>query len=80
LNSSSLAIAAARRAEEDDVLVACQEAELVVDIASGEVTGDFPHRPLRLLLEWVDLHRVELEVNWTRAREHRHLLPVEPLT
>ena len=58
----------------------CEGAEVVVHIASGDVIGEFPHRPLRLLLEWVDLHRVELEVNWRRAREHRHLLPVEPLS
>ena len=58
----------------------CQGAEVVVDIASGDVNGDLSRRPLRLLLEWVDLHRVELEVNWNRAREHRHLLPVEPLS
>ena len=58
----------------------CEGAEVVVHIASGEVIGEFPHRPLRLLFEWVDLHRGELEVNWYRAREHRHLLPVEPLS
>ena len=46
MNSSSLAVAAARRAEEDDVLVACQEAELVVDIASGELWGEV-FEPLR---------------------------------
>ena len=60
--------------------VRCEGAEVVVHIASGEVIGEFPYRPLRLLLEWVDLHRGELEVNWNRAREHRHLFLVEPLS
>ena len=53
--------------------------EVVVSIHDLEVSGTFPRRPLRLLLEWADLHREELEVNWERAREHKHLLPVEPL-
>lgn len=57
-----------------------QGAEVVIGLRSGQVTGDLPPRALRLLLEWVDLHREELEVNWTRAREHKHLLPVEPLS
>ena len=56
-----------------------QDAEAIVAIATGRVTGELPPRALRLLLEWVDLHREELEVNWRRAREHKHLLPVEPL-
>ena len=57
----------------------CEGAEVVVHIASGKIIGEFPRRPLRYLLDWVDLHRTELEVNWNRARVHKHLLPVEPL-
>ena len=56
-----------------------QGEEVVVGISSQQVIGDFPPRALRFLLEWVDLHRDELEVNWDRAREHQHLLSVEPL-
>ena len=55
------------------------DAEGVVEIASLFVSGDFPPRALRLLREWAELHREELEVNWRRAREHKHLLPVAPL-
>ena len=57
----------------------CGGDEVAVEIVSCEVTGEFPRRALRILLEWVDLHREELEMNWHRAREHRHLLQVEPL-
>jgi hypothetical protein len=55
-------------------------AEVLVEIKSREVIGEFPPRALRVLLEWVDLHQEELETNWTRAREHKQLLPVEPLS
>lgn len=56
-----------------------QGVEVVVEIRSGAVSGSFAPRALRLLLEWVDLHQEELEMNWRRARDHKHLLPVEPL-
>jgi hypothetical protein len=56
-----------------------QGVEVVLEIGSGEIVGHFPPGALRRLVEWVNLHRDELEVNWVRAREHRHLLPVEPL-
>ena len=57
-----------------------QRSVAVIDIRSGKVSGDLPPRALRLLHKWADLHREELEVNWTRARDHKHLLPVEPLS
>lgn len=33
----------------------------------------------RLVQEWAEAHRLELELNWQRAREGRGLLPIEPL-
>ena len=53
--------------------------EVLLEIRSKSVVGEFPARALRLLIEWADLHADELEVNWERARQHKHLLPVEPL-
>lgn len=36
-----------------------------VDIASGEiVAGSLPSRALRLVREWIEEHRGELEANW----------------
>jgi hypothetical protein len=56
-----------------------QSHEVLLEIESKGVVGDLPARALRLVVEWADLHEEELMVNWRRAREHRHLLPVEPL-
>lgn len=56
-----------------------QGMEGVVAIQTREVTGDLPGRAVRILLEWMDLHAKELVENWRRARDHRHLLPIEPL-
>lgn len=36
-------------------------------------------RALRLIHEWAELHRVELEANWDRARAKRPLDRIPPL-
>ncbi len=55
------------------------EDEAIVTLRGQSLTGDLPPRALRLLREWMDLHEEALLENWRRAREHRHLLPIEPL-
>ncbi len=51
------------------------------DFGTGEhlESGEFPKRALRLVLEWHDLHRTELALNWERARRREPLVPVAPL-
>ena len=41
--------------------------------------GSLPRRAESLMVEWVGLHQEELRENWRRAREHRPLMPIEPL-
>ena len=53
--------------------------EVVVDVGTGEVTGRFPPRSLRHVLEWYDLHRAELEANWKLAERRLPLKPIHPL-
>jgi len=53
--------------------------EITVDIETGIVHGRFPKRALRLVLEWLDLHKDELVENWQRAEARRPLQRVEPL-
>lgn len=46
----------------------------------GDVlAGSLPGRALALVVEWVALHRAELEANWERARRSEALEPIEPL-
>jgi hypothetical protein len=55
--------------------------EATIMIASGAVlAGSLPGRALRLVREWLDEHRDELEANWDRARYHEAPEPVAPLT
>ena len=55
------------------------EYEVTVTIADGIVTGRFPRRSLRLVLEWGELHQGVLLENWNRLRDGRPPLPIQPL-
>lgn len=55
------------------------EYEVTVSIRDGVVTGQFPARALRLLLEWRDLHEEELIANWDRLRDGGLPIPIAPL-
>jgi hypothetical protein len=55
------------------------EYEISVEIDSGVVTGTFPKRALRMVLEWHELHRIELAEDWERARQELPLIRIEPL-
>jgi hypothetical protein len=54
--------------------------EATIVIASGEVlAGSVPARALRLVREWLEPHRAELEANWQRARDGQPTELAEPL-
>jgi Domain of unknown function (DUF4160) len=51
-----------------------------VEIATGEVfEGELPRRAERLVRKWTELHRAELEEDWTLARVRRPLANIDPL-
>jgi hypothetical protein len=41
---------------------------IAVDIETGAVEGGFPPAALRLVIEWLGLHRAELRNNWVLAQ------------
>jgi len=51
-----------------------------VEISSGVILkGELPSRAERLVREWSQTYRLELEANWNQAREHQPLQPIPPL-
>jgi hypothetical protein len=55
--------------------------DALVEIATGTVLRGFlPRRARRLVTEWLEEHRAELEGNWLRAQRHEPPFPVDPLT
>jgi Domain of unknown function (DUF4160) len=54
--------------------------EAVLEIASGQVMrGAMPDRALRMVREWVPLHRRELLDNWDRLQVPDQPLAISPL-
>jgi len=52
---------------------------ITVGISDGVVSGRFPKRALRLVLEWQELHQAELLDDWNLARQRLPLNPIPPL-
>ena len=55
------------------------EYHITVGIDDGIVKGEFPRRALRHVLEWYELHKVELAENWKNAKESKPLKRIQPL-
>lgn len=56
------------------------EHEALVRIGDGSVlAGELPRTALRLVEEWAELRRPELEENWERAQAPSTLHPIDPL-
>ena len=53
--------------------------EVVIDIRSGEITGNMSRRALRLIQEWRELHIDELLDDWMRAENKEELNRIDPL-
>jgi hypothetical protein len=53
--------------------------EMTVTIETGIVTGRFPRRALRHVLEWYELHRGDLLEDWESAQARRPLQKIAPL-
>lgn len=54
--------------------------EVQVRIEDGSfLAGSLPRTATRLIKEWVDLHRDELQANWERAQVLDSLVAIEPL-
>jgi hypothetical protein len=54
--------------------------EAQVEIATGDIiSGSLPRRAAALVKEWAELHRTELEHNWTRREHSLPLAKIDPL-
>ena len=53
--------------------------EAEITIKDGIVTGSLPRRALRLVYEWLDLHRDELMENWERLSNSEAAKKIDPL-
>lgn len=56
-----------------------QEFEVLIEINTGIVRGEMPKRALKLIFEWLELHKADLMENWNKAVEREPLNKIEPL-
>ena len=56
-----------------------KEYEIIIYIEDGVIEGKFPKRALKLVLEWLDLHKNELLDNWRLSNIGEPLKNIEPL-
>ena len=48
-------------------------------ITDGIVTGSLPRRAIKMVYEWLDLHKEELMENWERLSNRESANKIEPL-
>ena len=53
--------------------------KVIISIKDGVVKGEMPGRALKMILEWLEIHREELLRNWDNAQKGMPLNKIEPL-
>ena len=53
--------------------------EISIEIESGVITGKFPRRALKAVLDWYEIHKEELMTDWQLALNDQPLNKIEPL-
>ena len=53
--------------------------EIIVEINSGIVEGKFPKRAISLVIEWYEIHKIELLQNWELIRTTGEFYKIQPL-
>ncbi len=51
----------------------------IIEINSERVTGNLPPRAIRLVKDWLNLHREELLENWELLRRGEQFKRIKPL-
>ena len=56
-----------------------QKDRILVEIENGKIKGEMSERAVRLILEWVSMHREDLKAAWERASQGLEPNQIEPL-
>jgi hypothetical protein len=55
------------------------EYKIIVTIEDGIVTGKMPKRALKMIFEWLEIHKEELFETWRKAQKGETLTCIKPL-
>jgi hypothetical protein len=53
--------------------------KITITIDEGIVTGKMPQRALKMVFEWLEIHREELLLEWKKAQKGENLAQITPL-
>jgi len=53
--------------------------KVVITIQDGIVKGEMPQRALKMIFDWLEIHREELLTDWELAQKGEGLNKIEPL-
>jgi hypothetical protein len=53
--------------------------KVTITIQEGIVTGNMPQRALKMVFEWLEVHRDELRQEWEKAQKGEKLKQITPL-
>ena len=53
--------------------------KITITIQDGVVTGKMPQRALKMVFEWLEIHRGELLREWEKAQRGETLTQITPL-
>ena len=57
-----------------------QEYKAIITIKEGIVEGTMPKIALKLVFEWMEIHKEELLMNWDSVEKKKPLNNINPLT
>ena len=55
------------------------EFRAIIEIETGNVIGEMPNRALKIVFEWLDIHKKELMDNWNKLQKGKSVVKIKPL-
>ena len=55
------------------------EFRAIVEIEDRNVIGEMPNRALKIVFEWLDIHKKELMDNWNKLQKGKSVVKIKPL-
>lgn len=55
------------------------EFRAIIEIEDKKVIGEMPNRALKIVFEWLDIHKEELIDNWNELQKGRPIVKIKPL-
>ena len=55
------------------------EFRAIIEIEDKKVIGEMPNRALKIVFEWLDIHKKELMDNWNKLQKGKSIVKIKPL-